>query len=49
MGKYVEQEDEFVRYKPKNEPDFYLGGEEKISKTAVKTYLKDAKDKLKNK
>lgn len=47
MGRYVEQEDGFVRYKPQNEPEFYLGGEEEISKAAVKTYLKDAKEKLK--
>ncbi len=46
MGRYVQQGDKFVRYKPVTEPDFYMGGEEKISKISVETYLKSEKEKL---
>ena len=44
MGRYVEANNHFIRYKPADEPDFYMGGEEKISKTEAKTYLKNAKE-----
>lgn len=47
MGRYAEQGDEFVRYKPESEPDFYLGAEEKISKTSVEVNFKKAKDEIK--
>lgn len=46
MGSYVQQGDEFVRYKPASEPDFYAGGEEKISKTSVEKFLKSQKEKI---
>ena len=47
MGRYVEQGSEFIRYKPANEPDFYLGGEERISKAEAKTYLVKEKEEIK--
>ena len=47
MGRYTQQGDELVRYKPVDEPDFYGDGEERMSKDSAETYLKSEKEKLK--
>lgn len=47
MGRYIQQGDELVRYKPVNEPDFYGDGEERLSKDSAETYLKSEKEALK--
>ena len=47
MGRYVEKDGEFVRYKPTGETEFYGGSDEKLSKTTTETYLKNQNKKAK--